>query len=148
MQLSQKEASLLKDMKSEEKLCVDKYHKNAEAAKDPQLKNLFNKLATEEQKHYDLLTEMENGTVPTLSPSTGSESFTATYSGDSPDKENDCYLCSDLLTTEKHVSHLYDTGIFEFKDENARTLLNAIQKHEQGHGKAIYDYMSTNGMYS
>ena len=38
--------------------------------------------------------------------------------------------------------------VFEFTDENARNLLNGIQKQEQGHGKAIYDYMSANGMYS
>ncbi len=66
---------------------------------------------------------------------------------DNADKQNDCYLCTDLLSSEKHASALYDTCIFEFKDENARTLLNSIQKAEQGHGKALYDYMSVNGMY-
>ncbi|MDE7300442.1 MAG: spore coat protein, partial [Lachnospiraceae bacterium] len=45
-------------------------------------------------------------------------------------------------------SHLYDTCIFEFKDEGARNVLNHIQKEEQEHGKMIYDYMSTNSMYS
>ncbi len=54
----------------------------------------------------------------------------------------------DVLATEKHASHLYDTCIFEFNDENARNALNHIQKEEQEHGKMIYDYMSVNGMYS
>ena len=36
-----------------------------------------------------------------------------------------------VITTEKHASHLYDTCIFEFKQENIRTLLNGIQKEEQ-----------------
>ena len=76
------------------------------------------------------------------------KSFTATYDAtDSPEKTGDCYLCSDLLTTEKHASHLYDTCVFEFTDKNARDALNHIQKEEQEHGKYIYDYMSANYMY-
>ena len=52
-----------------------------------------------------------------------------------------------MLTGEKGVSALYNTCIFEFVDEGARTYLNSIQKQEQNHGKMIYDYMSANGMY-
>jgi spore coat protein CotF len=68
--------------------------------------------------------------------------------GDTPDKQADCYLCSDLLADEKHVSGLYNTSIFEFNDKQIRDTLNHIQKEEQEHGKAIYDYMSVNNMYS
>ena len=76
-------------------------------------------------------------------------SFTAAYSiAETEDKKNDCFLCSDLLTMEKHASHLYDTCIFEFKQETLRNTLNQIQKEEQNHGKMIYDYMSTNSMYA
>ena len=49
---------------------------------------------------------------------------------------------------EKHASHLYDTCVFEFAQQPLRDVLNHIQTEEQGHGKAIYDYMSTNSMYS
>ena len=49
---------------------------------------------------------------------------------------------------EKHASHLYDTCVFEFTQESLRKVLNTIQSEEQGHGKAIYDYMSANAMYS
>ena len=149
MQVTQKEASLLKDMKDEEKLCAEKYAKYAEAAHDPQLKNLFSGISSEEQNHYDLLTKLEQGEVP--SPPAGggaSPTFTAAYSGESKEKKDDAYLCSDLLATEKHASHLYDTCVFEFKTEGARNLLNTIQKKEQEHGKALYDYMSANNMYS
>lgn len=149
MQLTQKETSLLKDLKDPEKLCDEKYRKHAAAASDPQLKNLFSRLAQTEKAHYDMLVQMEQGAVPP--PPTGGEqqTFSATYQlADTPEKQNDCYLCTDLLTAEKHASHLYDTCVFEFTDENARNLLNGIQKQEQGHGKAIYDYMSANGMYS
>ena len=79
----------------------------------------------------------------------GGSCFTATYAiAGNPDKENDCFLCTDLLATEKHASHLYDTCIFEFKDEGVRSVLNHIQKEEQEHGKKIYDYMAVNAMYA
>jgi rubrerythrin len=156
MQLTQKETSLLKDLKSEEQLCIEKYKKHSECAKDAQLKNLFTQLAQMEQQHYDTISQIENGTVPqqqsggSQQQSGGSQqqTFTATYTSETPEKQNDCYLCSDVLSTEKHVSSTYNTSIFEFKDENLRNVLNHIQKEEQNHGKMIYDYMSANGMYS
>lgn len=152
MQLTQKETDLLKDLKGQEKLCVDKYNKHAAAAVDGQLKGLFAQIARTEQQHLDTLTQIENGTVPQLA--TGNQqqqqpAFTATYNAvQTPDKQNDSYLCTDVLAMEKHASHLYDTSIFEFQDENTRAVLNHIQKEEQNHGKQIYDYMRTNGMYS
>lgn len=150
MQLTQKETDLLKDLKEQEKLCVDKYSKHSSNASDPQLKNLFSQIAQIEQQHYDTISQIQNGTVP--QPGGGSQqqpTFSATYSmADSEEKKNDCFLCSDLLTTEKHASHLYDTCIFEFKQESLRNTLNHIQKEEQNHGKMIYDYMQVNNMYS
>lgn len=150
MQLNQKETSLLKDLKGQEQLCVDKYTKHAYAAADPQLKNLFTQIAQVEQQHLNTVTQMESGSVPAVgSGSQRQPSFSATYAvADTPGKQNDCYLCTDVLATEKHASHLYDTCIFEFKDENARNALNHIQKEEQGHGKMVYDYMAANSMYS
>jgi len=150
MQLTQKETTLIKDLKEQEKLCVDKYTKHSGCAVDPQLKNLFTQIAQIEQTHLDTLTQIENGTVPQMSGGSQMKpTFTANYNNtQTPDKQNDCYLCTDILTTEKHASHLYDTCIFEFKDEGVRNILNHIQKEEQGHGKMVYDYMSTNAMYS
>lgn len=149
MQLNQKETDLMKDMKNEEQLCIDKYTKHSNCAKDPQLKNLFTQIAQAEQQHLNTLSQIENGSVPQMSGGSQSQpTFTAFYSmADNPDKQADCYLCSDVLSGEKHVSSLYNTCIFEFKDESIRNSLNHIQKEEQGHGKSIYDYMSTNSMY-
>lgn len=150
MQLTQKEDGLLADLKAQEKLCVDKYTKHASCAVDAQLKNLFSQIAQSEQHHLDILNQISSGTAP--QPSGGSQSqpsFTAAYTtAQTPDKQNDQYLCSDLLAMEKHASHEYDTSIFEFKDEAIRNTLNHIQKEEQNHGKAIYDYMQTNSMYA
>ena len=152
MQLTQKETTLLKDLKSQEKLCVEKYTKYASMALDPQLKELFTSIANVEQQHLNTVSSIEQGTAPSTqsgSSQTVNSTFTSNYGmGDTPDKQADCYLCSDLLADEKHVSGLYNTCIVEFKDTNIRDTLNHIQKEEQQHGKAIYDYMSTNNMYS
>ena len=151
MQLTQKETLLLKDLKGEEQLCIDKYTKHASAALDGQLKDLFTKLANTEQSHLNMLTQIENGTAPAIGGASQSVSlvFTETYGmGETPDKKADCYLCTDLLATEKHASGLYDTCVFEFKDKQLRDVLNHIQKEEQQHGKYIYDYMTKNNMYS
>ena len=150
MQLSEKEASLLKELKGQENLCIEKYEKAACAAVDGQLKGLFSNLADLERKHLDTLTGMENGAVP-AAPAGGEQAmpaFTSVYGpAETPDKKNDCFLCSDTLSGEKHVSALYDTCIFEFKNNACRAALNHIQKEEQTHGKMIYDYMAANGMY-
>ena len=65
-----------------------------------------------------------------------------------PEKKQDCYLCTDLLTTEKHASGLYDTCVFEFGQTELRKALNHIQTEEQEHGDMIYKYMKANSMYS
>ena len=150
MQPTQKEAGLLKDLKDQEQLCVDKYRRHAAIANDPQLKNLFEQLAQVEQQHLDAIAQMAQGTVCKPADSaTVPSAFTAAYSSaDSPQKQNDCYLCSDVLTMEKHASHLYDTCVFEFRDADARSVLNDIQAQEQHHGKVIYDYMAANAMYA
>ena len=150
MQPTQKEAGLLKDLKDQEQLCVDKYRRHAASANDPQLKNLFEQLAQVEQQHLDAIAQMAQGTVCKPADSaTVPGTFTAAYSSaDSPQKQNDCYLCSDVLTMEKHASHLYDTCVFEFRDADARSVLNDIQAQEQHHGKVIYDYMAANAMYA
>lgn len=152
MQLTQKETTLLSDLKSQEKLCVEKYTKYASNALDPQLKELFTSIANVEQQHLNTVTSIEQGSVPSTNSGSGQSvktTFNSNYGmGDTPDKQADAYLCSDLLADEKHVSNLYNTCIFEFKDASIRDTLNHIQKEEQQHGKAIYDYMSINNMYN
>ena len=152
MVLTQKESMLIEDLKNEEKICIEKYQKHSSEAKAQQLKDLFNEIAGVEKKHLSMLDSITDGTVPTLQGGGGqnnSSAFKATYNmNDEPNKQCDAYLCSDLLATEKHASGLYDTCVFEFKDQGIRDVLNHIQKEEQNHGKKIYDYMSVNSMYS
>ena len=150
-QLSQKEQDLLKDMKNTEKLCIDKYSRAASEAHDPQLRQLFIRISQVEQGHLDTLTKIENGENFSSGNSAGGQqqpTFTEHYGpAESEEKKCDAFLANDLLTTEKHASHLYDTCVFEFKDENIRQTINHIQKEEQEHGKQIYDYMQKNSMY-
>lgn len=149
MVLNQKETQLLQDLKDQESLCVEKYTKHAGAAADKQLGSLLRSIAQAEQQHLDAITQLSQGQLPQMSGGGTQPSFTAAYgTADTPQKQNDCYLCSDLLATEKHASHLYDTCVFEFTDNQVRSVLNQIQTQEQAHGKAIYDYMKTNSMYN
>lgn len=149
MQLTQKETTLLKDLKGQEKLCAEKYEKYSQEARDPQLKDLFSRIAAIERGHLETLTAIENGSAPAASGAAQPvPAFTAAYKiGETEDKKNDCYLCTDALATEKHASGLYDTCVFEFTQNQLRAALNHIQSEEQGHGKMIYDYMSANAMY-
>ena len=64
------------------------------------------------------------------------------------EKKNDAYLCKDALSMEKHVSSVYNTGVFEFSSAVLRDALAHIQKEEQNHGEQLYNYLSCNNMYS
>ncbi len=63
-QLNQKEAQLLKELKGQEQLCIEKYNKSADCAVDGQLKGLFSRIAQIEQNHLSTLAQIENGSVP------------------------------------------------------------------------------------
>lgn len=155
MQLTQKETTLLKDLKDQEQTCVEKYNKYSMEAYDGQLKNLFTQIGQKEQQHLDTITQIMGGTMPNMQSGGGGGqqkqlNFTPTYQpGDmSQEKQHDSFLCSDLLSTEKHVSSVYNTCIFEFKNTQLRDTLNHIQKEEQEHGEELYNYMAQNGMYN
>lgn len=152
MPLSKKEMSLLQDLKAEEQLCVQKYDKYASQACDKKLKGLFQKIGQMEQQHLDTVNQMMQGQVPASNASSskpGRKPAKPDYksTASKADKEKDAYLCSDVLATEKHVSSLYDTCIFEFKEPQMRTALNQIQGAEQHHGYELYEYMAQNKMY-
>jgi rubrerythrin len=151
MVLTQKESTLIKDLKGQEQLCIDKYEKHAGCAVDPQLKQLFNRIAGVEREHMSTLNQIESGSAPAMNNSKQATvpTFTAYHTqGETPEKKQDFYLCSDLLTTEKHASSLYNTCVFEFTQPELRQILNHIQTEEQQHGEQIYRYMKANSMYS
>ena len=152
MKLTQKETALLKDLKASEELCIEKYGTYAERAEDPELKTLFETIRGHEIRHLQTIESLMQGAVPMMggqqqnqqNQKSGTSSCCGTCEKQAG--RNDEFLCRDALDTEKHVSSLYDTCIFEFTDAGARDALNHIQKEEQEHGKQLYDYMSCHGM--
>ncbi len=152
MTLTQKETSLLQDMKSQEQLCIEKYGKYSENACDPALKTLFTNLKTNEEKHLETVNQILSGTevkMPDQSPSAVQSKLNCQMST-CPEsaKQNDAYLCKDALSMEKHVSSVYNTSVFEFSSPILRDTLAHIQKEEQNHGEQLYNYLSCNNMYS
>lgn len=147
--LTQKEKYLLQDQKGHEELCIKKYTNYADQAQDPQLKQVFTNNAKQEQQHLSTINQMLSGQTPNTNQSQqqnqqqGQQAVKSGINGQG-DKE----LCEDMLMTEKYVSNAYNTAIFEFRDPNMRQALNHIQKEEQEHGEAIYNYMESKGMYN
>lgn len=145
---------LLQDQQNHEDVCIQKYTSYAQQASDPQLKQMFNTYAQQEQTHYDTVTQMLQGQVPSMQQGGQGQQQMATgqassfnMSQMSQSSEDDEALCNDMLMTEKYVSSAYNTAIFEFQDTNARQALNHIQKEEQQHGEGIFNYMKQKGWY-
>lgn len=149
MTLTTKETELLKDLKSQEQVCIEKYTRYAECACDGGLKNLFNDICRSERSHLQTINDILSGKEPDLNTSPSAEnSVVCTCSPCCCDtKDGDAYLCLDALSMEKHVSSLYDTSVFEFSSPKLRNTLAHIQKEEQNHGEQLYSYMAANGMY-
>lgn len=149
--LSEKERFFVTDLQDQEKLCIEKYGKAETQAKDTVLKNLFSSIKQDEQKHYDSLGKLLNGTIPNVNTSdTAGKDYNpmVTYSGDfnQLDKDNDKFLCTDAITTEKYTAGAYNTNLFQFGNSDVRRLLNDIQTEEQNHAEKIYKYKTVNQM--
>ena len=151
MQLTQQETTVIKDLQTQEKTCVEKYRFYEASAHDHQLKQLFRQIGDEEQEHFDSLGQLLKGDVPDVqSAQTGTEGFTpdASYSsGDNSDeKRHDQFLCTDCIATEKLVSSTYNNDLFRFAATGVRRLLNHIQTEEQNHAEMLFKYKTANGM--
>ena len=150
MTLSQKETSLLNDLKSAEELCIEKYRQHAQNAKSSELRALFESMEKTENEHKTAVTDMLAGKdpMPPASISNSNNQNCAAYSyKNEEDRKCDAFLCQDMLSTEKHVSSMYDVSVFEFATPAARKMLNHIQSEEQQHGEQLYAYMKANQMY-
>jgi len=166
MQLSNKEKMLLQDQKSHEEMCIQKYKKYANEAQDPQLKQLFNTYAGQEQQHYNTVNQILSGQMPSTGQGQGqgmgqgisqaqagsgaNTGYAMNASGTAGAGQNsaDSLMCQDMLATEKYISGTYDTSIFECSQAAVRQALNHIQKEEQQHGEGLFNYMQSHGMYS
>ena len=151
MVLNEKEKAAVTELQTQEQRCVEKYERYAKEAKDPVLKNLFETIHKEEQKHYDSLTKLLNGQVLDCDCNdVKGQDYNpkATYDSMSnpEDKKADNFLVTDCIGTEKLVSSEYNTGVFKFADACIRKLLADIQIEEQNHARMLYQYKTVNGM--
>lgn len=151
MVLTQKETTVIEDLKTQEQSCIKKYSLYSREAKDPVLKELFDQLITEEQKHFDSLCEVLEGSVPSCdcNDSKGRNyEPKATYDSlsNSEDKKHDCFLATDCIGTEKLVSSEYNSDVFAFGNSDIRKLLADIQIEEQNHAEMLWKYKTVNGM--
>lgn len=147
--LSQKEKMLLEDQKKHEEICIEKYTNYANQTKDTQLKQIFNANCQAERTHLDSINQLLSGKIPQMNQQQN-QTPNPPNNNTQPSGANlsDANMCTDLLMTEKYVSGAYDTTIFEFRDTRVRDVLNHIQKEEQKHGEAIFQYMESKGMYN
>lgn len=149
--LTEQQTFVVKNLMDQERMCVEKYTRGEKEAKDPVLKELFATIKKEEQQHYNSLSQLLEGNVPevnTRDEAGMSYCPKATYVGDynATDKENDKFLCTDAIATEKYVSSAYNYELFQFGAPNVRRLLNDMETEEQNHAEMIYKYKSVNGM--
>lgn len=150
MVLTSKETDLLKDMKEQEELCIEKYTRYANAAKCEGLSCLLNSLADTEREHLKTINEIMAGNEPNTPGQLSANNnmcSSCSYTNEE-DKKADAFMLRDMLSTEKHVSSVYNTAVFEFKSPATRKMLSHIQSEEQQHGEMIYAFMNANGMYS
>ncbi len=150
MTISNKETDLLKDLRSAEQLCIEKYAQYAKTAKSTALSALFTSMEQTEREHLSAVSDMLAGKDPAPPASisnSNNQNCTAETYADEEDRKSDAFLCQDMLSTEKHVSSMYDVSIFEFATPAARKMLNHIQAEEQQHGEQLYAYMKANQMY-
>ena len=175
LNLTSKERTLLEDQKSHEEICVQKYADYANVASDPQLQEIFNRNGQTEQEHLNTINQLLSGQIPNMNQQGGSQqqqqqmqsqqqiqqqnqsqqqmqqqqgNYLQIENNRTKNHSQDQNLCTDMLMTEKYVSGTYDTAIFEFRDPQVRNALNHIQKEEQQHGEAIFNYMQSMGMYN
>lgn len=151
MILTDKEATAIKDLQTQEQSCIEKYRRYSGEAKDTVLKELFQRLEQDEEQHYQSLGKVLNGAVPDCNCNdTAGRDYQpkATYTslGETDDKKNDCFLATDCIGTEKMVSSEYNTNVFKFADAGLRKLLADIQIEEQNHAEMLYKYKTVNGM--
>jgi len=151
MILKEKEITVIQDLQTQEKSCIEKYSKYAQQAKDPELKKLFENLSAKEQEHYNSLQQVLDGNVPDVdcnSSEGANYNPTPTYDAatDSEDKKSDCFLATDCIGTEKLVSGEYNSDVFIFGDSGIRRLLADIQIEEQNHAEMLWKYKTMNSM--
>ena len=151
IKLTEKEKYIIEDLKSQEKLCIQKYAFYEEMAYDPELSELFAQIRESEEQHYHSLNAVLNGNVM---ESDVNDDNGAMYTpkmeyhqnSNTSEKEHDSFLCTDAITMEKYVSGAYNFDLFQFGNSKLRKLLADIEVEEQNHAEMLYKYKKANLM--
>ena len=151
IKLTEKEKYILEDLKSQEKLCIQKYAFYEEMAYDPELSDLFSQIKQSEQKHLNSLNAVLNGEVKDADVNDYSA---ANYipqkdyhaNSNKAEKDHDSFLATDAITMEKYVSGAYNFDLFQFSNNALRKLLADIEVEEQNHAEMLYKYKKANMM--
>lgn len=151
MILTERESQTIQDLQTQEECCLKKYEAYEKKAHDGELKSLFSTLKEDEKRHYDSLSQVLMGSVPACdcNDSKGKDyAPTATYNSlsSTKDKEEDNFLVTDCIGTEKLVSGEYNSNVFNCSDPDLRKLLADIQIEEQNHAMMLYKYKEVNAM--
>ena len=149
--LTEKERFILEDLKSQEKLCIQKYAFYEEMAYDPELSELFAQIRESEEKHYNSLKAVLNGNVANadVNDESGQKYMPQMeyhQNSNYAEKEHDSFLCTDAITMEKYVSGAYNFDLFQFGNSKLRKLLADIEVEEQNHAEMLYKYKKANLM--
>ena len=149
--LTEKERFIIEDLKSQEKLCIQKYEFYEEMAYDPELSVLFSRIKKSEQKHLESLNNVLNGNVldSDVNDYSGERYMpNTTYheTSDKLEKDHDSFLATDAITMEKYVSGAYNFDLFQFGNSKLRKLLADIEVEEQNHAEMLYKYKKANAM--
>lgn len=149
--LTEKEKFIIQDLKSQEKLCIQKYAFYEEMAYDPELSDLFAQIKQSEQKHLASLNGVLNGDIAEVDIN---DDAAANYmpknvyhtNSNKAEKEHDSFLATDAITMEKYVSGAYNFDLFQFANNKLRKLLADIEVEEQNHAEMLYKYKKANAM--
>ena len=149
--LTEKEKYIIEDLKSQEKLCIQKYAFYEEMAYDPELAELFAQIRESEEKHYNSLNAVLNGNVmdSDVNDDNGAKYMPQMQyhqNSNNAEKEHDSFLCTDAITMEKYVSGAYNFDLFQFGNSKLRKLLADIEVEEQNHAEMLYKYKKANLM--
>ena len=70
------------------------------------------------------------------------------YSRNERNRLSDCDIFLDMLTTEKHMSHLYDHAVLESSGDLVRDTFQTLQQNSQSNAQKLFEVMQQRGWYN
>lgn len=125
---------------------INRYGYCVKNAPDVRLKALVILLQKQDEEHYKMLIQLEQGIIPMIGRN-DRESTLKVPKGKGGGTRVDARFCTDLYEGEKNLSSEIDQAIFKIRDSSMRNVLNYIQKQQQEHGRLLGQYMDEELIY-